>query len=87
MQEARLPMGLRKDLHIAKVLEIPAVQDRWQEAKGRASTAEDVAKMFKDFVPLQCEVCVWCSCEIVEINILWLFIYPLCTMNLYFTKT
>jgi len=29
MKEARLPMGLRKDLHIAKILEIPEVKERW----------------------------------------------------------
>lgn len=53
MPEARLPMGLRKDLHIAKILEIPEVAKRWKEAKGAAPTAEDVNTLFADFVPLQ----------------------------------
>ena len=53
MPEAREPMGLRKDLHIAKILENPEVQRRWKEKKGRSSTADDVAEMFEDFVPMQ----------------------------------
>lgn len=56
MVEARVPMGLRKDLHIAKILEIPEVQERWHKTKGRPSTQADVDAMFADFVPLQCEV-------------------------------
>lgn len=35
MKEARLPMGLRKDLHIKKILEIPEVKERWILKKGR----------------------------------------------------
>lgn len=34
MKEAREPMGLRKDLHIGKILEIPSVRERWTQAKG-----------------------------------------------------
>merc|ERR1719266_440329 len=34
MAEARGPMGLRKDLHIAKILEIPEVRQRWTDIKG-----------------------------------------------------
>lgn len=56
MKEARGPMGLRKDLHIAKILENPYVQERWRETYGRESTAVDVANMFADFVPMQLEV-------------------------------
>lgn len=29
MEEARKPMGLRKDLHIAEILKQPAVKERW----------------------------------------------------------
>jgi len=53
MAEARKPMGLRKDLHIAKILEIPEVQERWRKIKGRPSTSQDVDDLFKDFVPMQ----------------------------------
>ncbi|CEO97619.1 unnamed protein product (mitochondrion) [Plasmodiophora brassicae] len=54
MEEARLPMGLRKDLHIEKILEIPDVQRRWRRVKnGAAPTPDDVKALFDDFVPLQ----------------------------------
>lgn len=57
MDEARLPMGLRKDLHIGKILEIEAVNKRWTEAKGSSPDpnpmGDDVQKLFKDFVPMQ----------------------------------
>ena len=55
MDEARLPMGLRKDLHIAQILEIPEVRDRWTEIKGNEPTQEDVDVLFEDFVPMQLE--------------------------------
>ncbi len=53
MEEARLPMGLRKDLHIAKILEIPEVRERWTETKGLEPTSQDVDDLFEDFVPMQ----------------------------------
>ena len=53
MAEARLPMGLRKDLHIAEILKIPDVAERWELKHGVAPTAKDVERMFADFVPLQ----------------------------------
>lgn len=53
MKEARLPMGLRKDLHIKAVTEIPEVRERWQSVYGRPPNQEDVDKMFADFVPMQ----------------------------------
>eukprot|EP00494_Astrolonche_serrata_P024921 UN25181 len=53
MAEARLPMGLRKDLHIAKIMEIPAVKERWTKIKGSVPTQKDVDDLFKDFVPMQ----------------------------------
>ena len=55
MEEARLPMGLRKDLHIAKILEIPDVRNRWTEIRGAEPTQDDVDALFKDFVPMQIE--------------------------------
>jgi len=53
MVEARGPMGLRKDLHIAKILEIPDVRERWTKIKGSAPTATTVDELFADFVPMQ----------------------------------
>jgi phosphonoacetaldehyde hydrolase len=55
MVEARGPMGLRKDLHIEKILEIPEVKDRWMAKHGKAPTQGDVDMLFADFVPSQVE--------------------------------
>ena len=55
MEEARLPMGLRKDLHIAKILEIPEVRERWTELRGSEPTQDDVDMLFEDFIPMQIE--------------------------------
>ena len=53
MQEARGPMGLRKDLHIKMLTENPAIRERWKEVHGRYPTQQDVDEMFADFVPAQ----------------------------------
>ena len=53
MKEARLPMGLRKDLHIKAITEIPEVKMRWKEEYGEYPTQENIDAMFKDFVPMQ----------------------------------
>ena len=53
MKEARLPMGLRKDLHIKAITEIPSVRQRWHAYYERYPNQDDVAIMFEDFVPLQ----------------------------------
>ncbi len=53
MAEARGPMGLRKDLHIKALTEVPEIRARWTAIKGSAPTAADVAAMFADFVPMQ----------------------------------
>ena len=49
MEEARLPMGLRKDLHIEQILEIPDVKERWTRIKGHEPTSSDVDTLFEDF--------------------------------------
>ena len=53
MEEARGPMGLRKDLHIKEITKIPAVQKRWFQVHDRFVTDYDVDAMFADFVPMQ----------------------------------
>lgn len=53
MREARGPMGLRKDLHIKALTEIPEIRARWKEVHGKEPDQTDVDNMFKDFVPLQ----------------------------------
>lgn len=56
MAEAREPMGLRKDLHIAAILEMPDVRERWIAVKGREPAQSDVDEMYAFFKPRQCEV-------------------------------
>jgi len=56
MAEARIPMGIRKDLHIKAILEMDGVRKRWHEAHGEYPTQKDVDAMYKDFVPAQLEV-------------------------------
>jgi phosphonoacetaldehyde hydrolase len=53
MQEARGPMGLRKDLHIKALTEVPEIRQRWKAVKGKYPEHGDVDAMFKDFVPMQ----------------------------------
>ncbi len=55
MEEARGPMGLRKDLHIKMLTEDPAIAARWEKVKGSKPTQADVDAMFADFVPAQLE--------------------------------
>jgi phosphonoacetaldehyde hydrolase len=56
MKEARVPMGLRKDLHIAEILKLPSVADRWRKAKGTSPDPSSVSMLFADFVPMQMAV-------------------------------
>ena len=56
MEEARGPMGIRKDLHIKTILELDDVRRRWTEVHGKAPTQNDVDQMFADFVPMQLDV-------------------------------
>jgi len=55
MEEARGPMGLRKDIHIQKLTQDPVIAARWEKIKGTPPTQADVDAMFKDFVPAQLE--------------------------------
>lgn len=55
MKEAREPMGLRKDLHIKAITEMPQVAQRWKEQHGRLPNEEDIKEMYDDFVPVTLE--------------------------------
>ena len=55
MEEARGPMGLRKDLHIKALTESPEIRLRWKEVHGRDPDQSDVDRMFEEFVPAQLE--------------------------------
>jgi phosphonoacetaldehyde hydrolase len=57
MEEARIPMGAHKKVHIGLITEIPGVRARWTETKGSEPTEDDVIRMFERFVPLQ-EACL-----------------------------
>jgi phosphonoacetaldehyde hydrolase len=54
--EARAPMGLHKKDHLRALLQLPEVAARWRQAHGRDWTEDDVASLFRRFVPLQLEV-------------------------------
>jgi len=53
MEEARGPMGLRKDLHIKALTEDPVIAQRWKAKHGKFPGQKEVDAMFKDFVPAQ----------------------------------
>ena len=53
MIEARGPMGLRKDLHIKSLTELPDIRERWKAVHGKYPDQGDVDAMFADFVPMQ----------------------------------
>ena len=55
MLEARGPMGLRKDLHIKALTEVPEIRERWKAVHGKDPDQGDVDRMFADFVPMQLE--------------------------------
>lgn len=53
IQEARVPMGAHKKVHIRKISQIEDVARRWQSVHGQLPTEADVEAMFKEFIPLQ----------------------------------
>lgn len=57
IEEARVPMGAHKKVHIGLICEVPSVRRRWVDAHGTQPTQDDVDRMFADFVPMQ-EACL-----------------------------
>ena len=53
MAEARGPMGLRKDLHIKELTQVPEIRARWKGVHGSDPDQGSVDAMFADFVPMQ----------------------------------
>ena len=51
--EAREPMGMAKRDHIAAVLALPAVRERWTRARGGSPTDDDVDHLYGQFQPAQ----------------------------------
>jgi len=56
MEEARLPMGAHKKVHIRKITQIGPVRERWKVKFGKYPTEADVERMFANFVPAQLAV-------------------------------
>ena len=57
MEEARVPMGAHKKVHIGLIAQIPSVRRRWVDTHSAEPTDKDVGTMFEDFVPMQ-EACL-----------------------------
>jgi phosphonoacetaldehyde hydrolase len=53
IEEARVPMGAHKRVHIASIAKMPDVAARWEKEYGRACNDADIDRMFAEFVPLQ----------------------------------
>ncbi len=53
IEQARIPMGAHKKVHIRELSQMEAVAARWQEVHGQKPSEEDIETMFQDFVPLQ----------------------------------
>ena len=53
MNEARGPMGIRKDLHIKHMTLDPVNRERWKEVHGRDPDQNDVDIMYAEFIPAQ----------------------------------
>ncbi|MBY4675750.1 phosphonoacetaldehyde hydrolase [Marinobacterium arenosum] len=53
LAEAREPMGVEKREHIARLLAMPRVRERWIEAQGAVPTETDIDHLYQAFIPLQ----------------------------------
>ena len=53
IEEARVPMGAHKKVHIRKISQIESVAQRWQDVHRRNPNEDDVEAMFQEFIPLQ----------------------------------
>lgn len=56
MDEARKPMGCRKDLHIQQILDSDRVSRLWNETKGRPYGNDDVKRIFEHFLSVENKV-------------------------------
>lgn len=53
MEESRIPMGIKKDLHIKKLLEIPSIQNKWINNYYREPNDEDITNIYREYIPIQ----------------------------------
>jgi len=51
--EARTPMGTKKDEHIRMILNNPSVSDRWYSHYKNYPTENDVKNLYNKFIPIQ----------------------------------
>ena len=56
VEQARVPMGAHKRVHIQQISQMEDVAQRWEDVHGHRPTEQDVDKMFADFIPMQLEV-------------------------------
>ena len=56
MEEARKPMGARKDIHIQTMLDMPSINTRGVEKKGTKPTSNDVSVIFKHFLLVENQI-------------------------------
>lgn len=55
MEQAREPMGLRKDIHIEHILKNKSVSKQWKTIYNRPFNNSDIINIYNDFIPLQLE--------------------------------
>lgn len=51
--QARVPMGMAKREHIAAILEMPEVSERWRSAHGQPPDDRAIDQIYKAFLPVQ----------------------------------
>ncbi len=71
--EARSAMGLAKKSHIAAILTLPRVRERWSDTHGMLPSASDTEVLYANFIPRQWECLsehssvITGACEAVEL--------------------
>lgn len=53
MDEIRVPMGIRKDLHIKALLNMTTVRQKWYNIHERYPQMDDAVRLYEDLIPLQ----------------------------------
>src|SRR5580692_4513647 len=56
MEDARRDMGLLKRDHIQAILALPNIRAEWRVLFGKEPGAEDVARLFEEFGPVQMDI-------------------------------
>lgn len=56
IEEARVPMGAHKRVHIQRLGALPRVAAAWEAVHGASLSEADVDRLFADFVPIQLDI-------------------------------